>query len=1134
MISDRQEKSMQIKHLQTKMFIFILLPMIVMLTVIIVLNYKNMQTIYTEQLEANMKKKLQIYTNDFNGFLMEKGQVSKDLALFSQTKELISTASYPLEDRHNDPLFMTTISDFLQLRNADKDKAILQIFMGLENTDEAYYDNWQKRKGTDLLTIPRDAFHKEIIDKLNDESDKKIIQQAYRITSDTTAYKLKNASTLSDRKDILEIMKKAGYGYHVTSRSWYKDVKRKQEFCFSNAYIDTSLLIPVVSALTPIFDKDNQMTGAVGADISLEYLTDKIKELKIEGIESNYTFLVDDRGYYIAYAYPDDESKYNDKIDVEDKSTDIVNKIQKEKGVFIKAAAAYKKKSLIKIGNDIEYVSERLLTLANISAKQINEYNLQNYLAIIKSISQGKANEDDFKRLSEILSKLPKQITTENAYVSTVNKIYKRGSGDLQATEQECSVIKDHLLKINNTFLDNQQISLKTDILKSIESDNKFEIAEALYPKLIALGQRYELKSNLTNTELILINDVIASINETKVFKFKDSAQYETLKNIADKYKKISLPDLETVSFIPPKMKDVTSSEYYQNKPEEYYLIFMPIPTVKWSIGLYVSKAQALKPVNEMLRASLILSVAAIIILILIIVFLKGIILQPIQALAKGMKEVEGIKFDAKVEVKSRDEIGQMTNIYNLMLDGLQERDTKLNNLISVSRTIATETELQALLDLIMNNSTDLLEADIGTIYLYDKNYEYLVHEVSKGWPLEIVKTFKYKTGIGLVGTCARQGHILNIPDAYANDLFDQNTDKQSGYRTKNILCVPIITTTGKTIGVVELKNKIGEKIFNENDEKLLSAFTSLASISIENARTLKEIKATMNTFQLFVPPKFLERIAKEGVGNIKVGNATQETISILFSDIRNFTSMSEKMTPEEVFVFLNEYMEEMNICIKANDGFIDKFIGDAIMALFDGKHADGAVHAAIDMNIRLREYNKKRLMKGEKPIAIGCGVNTGSAIIGTLGSSDRMDGTVIGDCVNLASRLEGLTKMYGSTLLISSFTKNVLEHPENFLIREIDAVKVKGKDEIVTIYEVFNSDSTDLIEAKLKSLPILNNAISLYRLRKWDEAIKLFKECEEILKNDKVVISYIDRIEQHKISAPLDDWDGSYKFDHK
>ncbi len=1109
-----------------------------MLTVIIVLNYKNMQTIYTEQLEANMKKKLQIYTNDFNGFLMEKGQVSKDLALFSQTKELINTASYPLEDRHNDPLFMTTISDFQQLRNADMDKAILQIFMGLENTDEAYYDNWEKRKGTDILTIPRYTFQKEIIDKLSNENDKKIILQSYQITNDKSTYKLKNGYTLSERKNILEIMKKAGYGYHVTSRSWYKDVKGKQEFCFSNAYIDTSLLIPVVSALTPIFDKDNQMTGAVGADISLEYLTDKIKELKIEGIESNYTFLVDDRGYYIAYAYPDDEAKYIDKIDVEDKKSDMVNKIQKEKSAFIKAAATYKNKNLIKIGNDIEYVSERLLTLANISENQIKEYNLQNYLTIIKSISQSKANEEDFKRLSEILSKLPKQITTENVYISTVNKIFKRGTSDskssVKTTEQEYNIIRDHLLKISNTFLDNQQISLKTDILKQIESDKKIEITEAIYPKLIALGQRYELKSNLTNSELILINDVVASINETKMFKFKDSAQYEILKNIANKYKKISLPDLETVSFLPPKMKDVTSNEYYQNKPEDYYLIFMPIPTVKWSIGLYVSKAQALKPVREMLKVSLILSIAAIIILILIIIFLKGIILQPIQALAKGMKEVEGIKFDAKVEVKSQDEIGQMTNIYNLMLDGLQERDTKLNNLISVSRTIATETELQALLDLIMNNSTDLLEADIGTIFLYDKNYEYLVHEVSKGWPLEIAKTFKYKTGIGLVGTCARQGHILNIPDAYANDLFDQNIDKQSGFRTKNILCVPIITTTGKTIGVVELKNKIGDKVFNENDEKLLSAFTSLASISIENARALKEIKATMNTFQLFVPPKFLERIAKEGVGNIKVGNATQETISILFSDIRNFTTMSEKMAPEEVFTFLNEYMEEMNICIKANDGFIDKFIGDAIMALFDGKHADGAVHAAIDMNIRLREYNKKRLMKGEKPIAIGCGVNTGSAIIGTLGSSDRMDGTVIGDCVNLASRLEGLTKMYGSTLLISSFTKNVLEHPENFLIREVDAVKVKGKDEIVTIYEVFNSDSTDLIEAKLKSLPILNKAIALYRLRKWDDAIKLFNECKEIMINDKVVMSYIDRIEQHKISAPHEDWDGSYKFDHK
>ena len=180
--------------------------------------------------------------------------------------------------------------------------------------------------------------------------------------------------------------------------------------------------------------------------------------------------------------------------------------------------------------------------------------------------------------------------------------------------------------------------------------------------------------------------------------------------------------------------------------------------------------------------------------------------------------------------------------------------------------------------------------------------------------------------------------------------------------------------------------------------------------------------------------------------------------MSILFSDIRDFTSLSEQMNPEENFQFINAYLSRMEPVIIEHQGFIDKYIGDAIMALFDGT-ANHAIQAGIAMLKTLSEYNITRGRPGRPKLSIGIGINTGSLILGTVGGPNRMDSTVISDAVNLASRIEGVTKEFGVPLLISEHTFNALENKQNYAIRLVGRVQVKGKSKMVSGFEGFDAD---------------------------------------------------------------------------
>jgi class 3 adenylate cyclase len=276
-----------------------------------------------------------------------------------------------------------------------------------------------------------------------------------------------------------------------------------------------------------------------------------------------------------------------------------------------------------------------------------------------------------------------------------------------------------------------------------------------------------------------------------------------------------------------------------------------------------------------------------------------------------------------------------------------------------------------------------------------------------------------------------------------------------------------------------------------------------------ETEATNQALTETNEAFSRFVPHEFLGYLNKEKIIDVSLGDNTQKEMTVLFSDIRNFTTISEKLSPEENFLFINTYLEIMGPIVREHGGFIDKYIGDAIMALFP--HADDALKTAIAMlhqipNCGHGEYFNDRALR------IGIGLNTGHLMLGTIGETDRMEGTVISDAVNVASRIEGLSKEYGATLLVSQATINRLKHPEEFKYRCIGHIKVKGKIDKVTVYEIFNCDSDELAAAKLESRDWFEEAVNCYETGELEKSRVLFRRCIEKAPDDSVASFFLLR----------------------
>ena len=266
-------------------------------------------------------------------------------------------------------------------------------------------------------------------------------------------------------------------------------------------------------------------------------------------------------------------------------------------------------------------------------------------------------------------------------------------------------------------------------------------------------------------------------------------------------------------------------------------------------------------------------------------------------------------------------------------------------------------------------------------------------------------------------------------------------------------------------------------------------------------------------------PHQLLNLLEAKSIVDVKLGDQVERKMTIMFSDIRDFTPLSESMTPAENFEFINSYLSQMEPVISRHRGIIDKYIGDAIMALFE-HGADDAVSGAIAMLERLGYYNAGRKRAGYAPIQIGIGLNTGMVMIGTVGGINRMDSTVIGDAVNLTARLEEATKTYHAPLIISQNTLYDLADPSKYDIRFLDRIRVKGKSQPLSIYEVFDNNAEELRNSKRESLAIFEKAVAYYHLKDIPKAIPLLKQCIDIAPDDFPALIYLERCYEYQATG--------------
>ncbi len=308
---------------------------------------------------------------------------------------------------------------------------------------------------------------------------------------------------------------------------------------------------------------------------------------------------------------------------------------------------------------------------------------------------------------------------------------------------------------------------------------------------------------------------------------------------------------------------------------------------------------------------------------------------------------------------------------------------------------------------------------------------------------------------------------------------------------------------------------------------------TSAEVLAETQAKALSQQKRLTQAYERFFPHRFLELLRKKSILDIQLGDAVEKKMSILFADIRNFTTILETKSPTESFQFINSYMGKVGPLVREYNGFIDKYIGDAIMALFE-EPPDNALNAAIKILELLIQSTEKTLITPDELIEIGIGIHYGSLMAGTVGEKKRMDGTVIGDTVNTASRLESLNKLYHTHIIVSEDFLKHLQHKDAFKIRFIDHIYLRGKAQDIKIYEIFDIDAPELIEKKMKIMDAYEAAISCYYDRQFEKAMTHLQYCQKILPDDQIISMHIMRCAKLIREGVSEDWEPITKYFRK
>ncbi|MBI4695479.1 MAG: GAF domain-containing protein [Gammaproteobacteria bacterium] len=571
------------------------------------------------------------------------------------------------------------------------------------------------------------------------------------------------------------------------------------------------------------------------------------------------------------------------------------------------------------------------------------------------------------------------------------------------------------------------------------------------------------------------------------------------------------------------------------------------------------------------------------------------------------------------------------------------------SQLMEVTQALSSELDIDTLLRKIMSIATELLDAERSTLFLHDPVRNELWSRIAEGVG---AKELRIPADTGIAGEAFTRRTPINIQDAYGDPRFNPEIDRRTGFRTRSILCVPVINKLGLATGIMQVLNH-RHGVFSLRDQRRLELLAAQSAIALENARLFQEVLQERNyndnvlrsltngvlTLDLALnvvkvndaaatligrePGRLLgasvedvfgngrawvrravKRVAASGTSDVTMdgllrgadGNGTSVNLivsplrdpesrvigytlvmeditkekrvraamarymtrevaeqvlaqgeaviggrfqlaTVLFTDIADFTTIAERIGAQETLALLNTHFGEMVEVLFAHGGILDKFIGDGLMAVFGtpfpgAQDADNAIAAAIRMQEALALFNRRRTAAGTPPLAMRIGINSDQVVAGNVGSSRRMDYTVIGDGVNLASRLEGANKVFGTRILTSGLTVALLK--ERYVLRELDLLRVKGKANPVAVYEVLGFADRELPSGRAELLGHFARGLASYRGRSFGAAIAHFERALAVDPRDRPSLIFQRRARRYDAVPPPEPWDGVWSLGTK
>ncbi len=471
----------------------------------------------------------------------------------------------------------------------------------------------------------------------------------------------------------------------------------------------------------------------------------------------------------------------------------------------------------------------------------------------------------------------------------------------------------------------------------------------------------------------------------------------------------------------------------------------------------------------------------------------------------------------------------------------LRTENRELFQLIDLSRKISSTLDLDELMQETLKGAMSLAGAQQGYLFLtrpdpsapagHSAELRFVRDALGRPVPRERLLFSQQVVDFALQSRAS-----VLLRDAREEPRWQEDPDVQR-HQLRSVLATPILLRD-RPLGLIYLDNRQASSVFTLHDREITETFASQAAIAIHNARLFEaeqlarqRTEATLQIFERFIPRQFTERFAGGELERLQRGLSRRERLGVLFSDLRDFTSLSETLSPEETFALLNDYLERMESAVRRHGGFVDKFIGDAVMALFDGPPVH-ALRAGVDMLRELQMMNTERINRGETPLRSGIGVHWGETTLGVIGSRDRLDTTAVGDVVNASARLESLTKTYGSALLASGAVCEELPAGE-FELRFLDMVQVKGKNEAIAIYETLNQLPSAQRQKRRQSEVRFAAARNLYLAGQFEEAASGFASILAADPDDGAAAVFLERC-QHLSRLPPGEWDGIYRLSSK